>query len=238
MSKIRVLTTNLYFNADRAHLYDLVAREQPDILALQEFCTTEKELKKLDELKGYSVAGFSHNYIRKSVPYGICTVYKSSTLKVKKHFESRLAVGLSEFFIMLFRGRKSRSVMHTIFETTDRNELSFVNVHLSPYGSNAIRKKQLSLILEKYCKGNRSTVIAGDFNFPYRRQHLEELVSRYQFKEATDGIRHTFIKKWMWIVVIRFKLDYVFYRACEHIRTERLSRVLSDHYPLISEFEL
>jgi endonuclease/exonuclease/phosphatase (EEP) superfamily protein YafD len=238
MSKIRVLTTNLFFNADSAHLSDLVAREQPDIIALQEFCTTDKELKKLEELTGYSVAGFSHNYIKKNVPYGICTVYKSSTLKVKKHFESRLSIGISEFFIMLFRGRKSRSVMHTIFSTTDKKEVSFVNVHLSPYGSNAIRKKQLSLILEKYCSGNRSTVIAGDFNFPYRRLHLEELVSKYHFKEATDGIRFTFVKKWIGIITIRFKLDYVFYRACTHIRTERLSRVLSDHYPLISEFDL
>ncbi|KXK08576.1 MAG: hypothetical protein UZ21_OP11001000566 [Microgenomates bacterium OLB22] len=198
MSKIRVLTTNLFFNSDREHLSDLVAQEQPDIIALQEFCTTETELKKLEELEGYVVAGFSHNYIKKNIPYGICTLYRSIDIKVKKHVEGRLAIGLSEFFIMLFRGRKSRSVMHTIFERGGK-EFSFVNVHLSPYGSNAIRKKQLSLILEKYCKGTRSTIIAGDFNFPYRRLQLEELLTQYHFKEATEGIRHTFVKK-----VVRF----------------------------------
>lgn len=100
-------------------------------------------------------------------------------------------------------------------------------------------------------------VIAGDFNYlPYKRAGLEKMMSKFGLKEATANIRQTmkfsetgkfekysFIQRLGLPLVKKFfaqqiKPDYSFYRGLKLIKTVRIESEASDHYPIISTFEV
>ena len=82
------------------------------------------------------------------------------------------------------------------------------------------------------------TVVAGDFNFPYKREKFEEIIRTFNLKEATNAIYVTFHKRLLGLVSLNFKLDYILYRNIEVISTQRLEETHSDHFPLFSTFVL
>ena len=102
-----------------------------------------------------------------------------------------------------------------------------------------------------------SLIIVGDFNYlPYKRRGLEKMMAKHGLYEATANIRQTmkftkdgrfenynlfqrlilpFINKFF---VKQIKTDYSFYRGLKLIKTEKAESQTSDHYPIISTFEI
>ena len=101
--------------------------------------------------------------------------------------------------------------------------------------SNQIQELLNNLDLSK----NDKIIIAGDFNYPYRRKKFEELISHYDLKEATNNILFTsYAIGILSFFRLQLKADYVLYKNLEHIHTEKIETNYSDHFPIYSKFQI
>ena len=81
-------------------------------------------------------------------------------------------------------------------------------------------------------------IVAGDFNYPYGRAYFENLFKKYLLEEATKDIFYTYSGKFLRLFPVRFKNDYILYRNITNTATKRIDIYYSDHFPIVSEFEL
>jgi endonuclease/exonuclease/phosphatase (EEP) superfamily protein YafD len=127
------------------------------------------------------------------------------------------------------------------------------NIHLSAASTNSLRLKQLKTTFAEIENDYHEPIILlGDFNYAFGRSKLEELTQEFGFEEATDQIdftmdgrltHYTFAEKFIFKIYQKLyqkttKNDYVFYKNCKHIDTKKIDIRLSDHYPLLAEFEI
>jgi len=233
--EIGVLTFNLEYNKGFPKLLRVVEKYSPDILAIQEFQMSDDAVAILNE-KGYVLAAHSEAFIRKVGVFSVATFYKKGKIVLNDSSTIYLQRGMWEFFELLWRGLSRRLVISTEFKVSGK-VLSLFNVHLSPYSVNSLRNKQLFKTLERAYLADNPTIILGDFNYPYNRSHLETLFNKYEFKEATTNILHTFYKT-LRFLPIKFKLDYIFYKNLDNIETKRINAFTTDHTPLIATFRI
>jgi endonuclease/exonuclease/phosphatase (EEP) superfamily protein YafD len=99
---------------------------------------------------------------------------------------------------------------------------------------------------------DNATILVGDFNYPFGRKKLEELMELNGFSEATNTIRftsdgkllyYTFIEKFLMKILQFFigkeiKLDYCFYKNCTAISAVSINAPYSDHFPILAKFEI
>lgn len=167
-------------------------------------------------------------------------------LQMHCHFESSLDLAegqygnaiLSRFPLKLVRYARlpkprgfpveSRGALWVTF---DDLPLQLINTHLGLLPFERVR--QLKELLSWLPAGPGPYVVCGDFNcLPGSREH--RLLER-QLKDAVTGRRlPTF---WLW------RLDHVFYSSELQVRDcsvpfSRLSRLASDHLPLVVDFQL
>lgn len=253
-----LMTYNTLFNQAVDKLTDLLKKYQPDILCLQEIETTEKNLQTICSL-GYSLADYSNCFIKFGKIYGLATFYKNNKFKMSKSNIIFLRRSIIEFITSIdhfFRKTNQlRTVLTTrLLELNSKKSVIVYNTHLSAYGTNSIRLKQIKQILETTKRINHHTIImTGDFNYPFGRKKLEEITKSYLLKEATNKIPFTFISmnetsyNWLlWIghLIIKllgiknYKLDYIFYKNIICLGSEKINVGFSDHFPIISRFKL
>ena len=168
--------------------------------------------------------------------FSVATFYKAKKVVLSGSGTIFLPRGIWEVIELIWRGFSRRLVISTHF-LVDGQALSLFNVHLSPYSANSLRNKQLFKTLEEAYLADSPTIILGDFNYPYNRSHLESLFLKYEFKEASNNILHTFYKT-VRFLPIKFKLDYIFYRRLENIQTKKINAFTTDHTPIIATFRI
>jgi endonuclease/exonuclease/phosphatase family metal-dependent hydrolase len=239
--KISLLTYNVLFNIALDKIAALLKEYKPDILCLQEAHTTENYLQQL-ETNGYQLADFSHSFMHFGKIYGLATFYNTQTLQLVQSGSLDLPRSFYEAFNMLLRGfTNPRTVLNTEFIHTESGEkIDICNIHLTHLlGSNTTRVKQIQEALkDPHLDESKNLIIAGDFNYPYGRKKLEELITSYNLLEATHNLPYTYeINIWN-LFRIHLKLDYIFYKGCKLIDTKRIECKYSDHYPIFSEFEI
>ena len=188
------------------------------------------------EERGYSLAGHSEAFRRKLGIFSVATFYKEKKIRLEESNTIFLPRGIWEIIELIWRGFSRRLVITSYFNVQG-SRLALFNVHLSPYSANSLRNKQLFKTLEEAYLADSPTIILGDFNYPYNRSHLESLFSKYEFKEATNTILHTFYKT-LRFLPIKFKLDYIFYRRLENIQTKKINAFTTDHTPIIATFRI
>ncbi len=232
---LTILTFNLEYNKGFPKLLRVIQQYQPDIVALQEFQMSDDAVAVLEE-KGYILAAHSEAFRRSVGIFSVATFYKGKKVSLSESSTIYLPRGVWEVLELLWRGFSRRLVISTHF-LVGGTPLSLFNVHLSPYSANSLRNKQLFKTLEKAYLANNPTIILGDFNYPYNRSHLESLFTKYEFKEATNNILHTFYKTFR-LLPIKFKLDYIFYRKLENIQTKKINAFTTDHTPIIATFRI
>lgn len=258
--EISVLTYNVLFNQAINHLNTLLKSEKPDILCFQEIDTSEDNLSKM-EVKPYRLADYSNSFVKHGKIYGVATFYNTNTLRHIDTEVLRLPKSMYEVIVTIARflrgGNKARTVLLTDFiHLTSGKQIKTYNTHLSNYGSNSIRYKQISSFLKDINPTTKQPlIICGDFNYlPYQRKKLEAIILKYGLLEATKDLPYTFtyhfegpevprLKRFLgnlflWIVPTRVKIDYIFYSYLTHIHTKRIDSDYSDHYPVISTFSL
>ncbi len=254
-----LLTYNVLFNRAISQLGPVLQRYSPDIICLQEVDTNEVNLKSIENY-GYRLADYSNSFIKYGRIYGQATYYnRQSSIRFINSHTLHLKKSIYEFIITIIKlfngGNNSRTILETRFIHKDSHQkITVFNLHLSDFGSNSIRLKQINQLLKKtQQKSNEAMIITGDFNYPYGRKKLEQLMHRYHFKEATRNVFFTFqrIKGtkynplfcWGDRLVSLFgkknhKLDYIFYQNLTLQETRKINVNFSDHYPILSRFQL
>ncbi|MCL4374731.1 endonuclease/exonuclease/phosphatase family protein [Patescibacteria group bacterium] len=256
--EIGLLTYNVLFNQAFTRLGPVLKQYHPDLLCLQEVDTQDINLKLIEDY-GYRLADYSNSFLKFGRIYGQATFYhrnspvkfiNSNALYLKKSVYELLSA-----LVKTFKGdNSSRTILETRFALPGgREKIIVYNLHLSNFGLNGIRLKQLNQLLTKTrrLRGNPALIVTGDFNYPYGRKKLERLMQRYQLREATRNVNFTFkrIKGTKYNPFIcwgdklisllgrkNHKLDYIFYRGLNLRQTEKINIQLSDHYPILSRF--
>jgi endonuclease/exonuclease/phosphatase family metal-dependent hydrolase len=259
--EITFLTYNTLYNRGLRGLKEIINKYQPDIICLQEVATDQKNLNQL-ESDIYKLADFSNYAIKKEGVFGIATFYNKQKLEFNNSNIIPLSKTILDFLLslpkMLSSNPLKRNILKTVFKLKKINKKIIVfNTHLTVYGSNNTRIKQLKSVLNNLkVNKNTSAIIAGDFNyFPYGRKKLEEMMSNFGFKEATKKINYTikyrnlkefyynFINRILVKLFSRFfsdrlKIDYIFYKNLNLINCQRIEIDYSDHYPIITKFRM
>lgn len=255
--KLKLFTYNTLLSDAEKGLSDIFEKSDPDIVLLQEIDTSTDTLRRIESL-GYKLADYSNGFIKYGKVYGVATFYKADRLRFQNSSVIFLPSGLAEtitFILRIFRTRKKeRTVLKTDFiHKSTGAKISIFNIHLSAHGTNGIRIKQIIKTLQSITTNStQSIILAGDFNYPIGRKKLEELMTTYEFKEATKTVQYTsegktphysFIEKLIAKFIFslihnKLKLDYIFYKNLTWISTKTMNVTFSDHYPVIAEFEI
>ncbi len=231
-----LLTYNLMFNRALRKLERIFTTYKPDILCLQEIKTEEENFKSIERF-GYKPADFSNNIFRFGRIFGVTTFYNPESLTLTRSENFNLPPSLFERLLFLIQeGAIPRTVLRTDFIFKKNNKkITLYNIHLSSFATNTIRQRQILHTFRVLKLDKKNTiVIAGDFNYPYRRKEFESLIGKYNLKEATKNI--TFTSTFLKFFPIKLKLDYILYKNLILLDTKRVPIKLSDHYPIISTF--
>lgn len=231
--KFSVLTFNLDRTRGLPRLIDVIKTYKPDIVAVQEF-EISPEVQSLIEEKGYKLAGQSSSFRHYIKKYGVALFYNPHKMSVEKVSQVSLRRGL--FDVLLFHKIGHRSVTSAHFIINEQKVLIH-NVHLTPYSTNNLRRKQIHQTFKSIKPNGHPTIVLGDFNYPYGRKLFEDIFTEYKFKEATNRILHTF-RSTLRFFPFKFKLDYVLYSNIKHVKTTQIFKFTTDHTPIYSEFEI
>ena len=219
--------------------------------------TDEKNIAHIEKMH-YNLADFTNGFIKFGTVYGVATFIRAEAGKCINSKSITLPLGFAEaiaFLLRVFRTqKKDRTILKTEFVLhNSKQKIAVYNIHLSSHGTNGIRIKQLEKTLSDIKRlNNTPTIIVGDFNYPYGRKKLEELMQLNGFSEATDSIGYTtdgkllhyaFLEKlamklFQFIIGKENKLDYIFYKNCKAISTVRIDAAYSDHFPILAQFEI
>ena len=234
------LTYNLHYNKASQELRSVLKGCDPDIVFLQELTTDEESMKTIMEL-GYELADFSNSFVKGKNIYGVATFYRASLFTLQRTKSFNLPSSVIQMITFLLKNRTNpRTVLRTDFIIKkNRIPVCTYNIHFSPNATNSLRIKQLNNTLSDLTVPKKSPlIIAGDFNYPYGRRKLEDILSKHHLHEATNNIfytsRQTFFKKF----AIKLKLDYVFYRNLKLISNKTVGVFHSDHFPILSKFDV
>lgn len=252
-----LLTYNTLLSDAQRGLRAIFQTYTPDIACLQEIDTNEYNLEQIEHAD-YRLADYSNGFIKFGKVYGVATFFSPKTISFSSSKSINLPRGYLEilsFVLRIFRTKKKdRTVLRTKFSFKNSDKKIIVyNIHLSAHGTNGIRLKQLKKTLDDIAHENGyPTILVGDFNYPYGRKKLEDLMHENGFIEATNNIQFTsdgkllhysfFEKILARILQLIFgknhKLDYVFYKNCTSLSTLRIDVPYSDHFPIITKFEI
>jgi endonuclease/exonuclease/phosphatase family metal-dependent hydrolase len=254
------LTYNILFNTALSSLKKIIIKYQPDILCLQEIDTSENNLAEIENLN-YKLANFSNYLMRFNKIFGMATFYNAT----KFYFDDSQIIPIQQTLLELiislpkiFSGKQiKRNFLKTIFiEKKTSKKISIYNTHLTVYGSNNAKIKQIKTALNEVKNDNKHPVIiAGDFNyFPYGRKKLEKTMEILGFKEATANIDYTIyyrnLKKFHYnfipriitkaftqLFTDRLKIDYIFFKNLKLKNSKRIEVDYSDHFPIFAKFK-
>jgi endonuclease/exonuclease/phosphatase family metal-dependent hydrolase len=237
---LTLLTYNVLYNSALTKFEKVLELTKPDIVCLQEIDTDEENLKRIEK-HGYKLADYSNSFIKFGTVYGLATFYNPETLRFNDSTTLSLPRSYYEFFLVLLRGGNNpRTVLKTEFELKkDKKRVTNYNLHLTAWGTNGIRVRQIKATLDDLdLKTDHPVIISGDFNYPYQRKQFEEIIETYGLKEATNNLFSTFEGKILKLFAVSLKLDYILYKNTELIKTEKVLNRDSDHYPILSQFAI
>lgn len=254
-----VLTFNTFFNNGIKEINTIIKKYSPDILCFQEFLINEQNIKEIEKYN-YCLAEYHNSFIKFGKIYGVATFYKKNTFKPISNEFIETSNNLSEYLFNLIKiffenKNQPKTILKTVFlNKKNGKKIEIYNIHLFVIGSNQARISLIKKAILKKLEKNKSTILCGDFNYyPIQRKKLEKMMKNFGFSEATKKISQTLnpykkeIKKeYIWFQKIimpfykffekTFKIDYVFYKNLNHIKTLRIENHYSDHYPIISWF--
>src|SRR3989344_5253351 len=123
---------------------------------------------------------------------------------------------------------------------TSESNLSIVEslgYTLSDYANSYLKYGKVYGVATFY-KNKKLIIVAGDFNYVYRRRRFEDIFMKYDLHEATNKIFITYKDRWLKIFPVKSKNDYVLYHNMVHLETKRIEAEYSDHYPVFSKFNI
>jgi endonuclease/exonuclease/phosphatase family metal-dependent hydrolase len=257
-----LLTYNTLFNKAYEQIGQIIKQASPDIICLQEVDISVKNLEAVTKF-GYKLADYSGTFIKFGKGFGVVTYYNPKKLKLVDTHSLKIGFNLLELFFaipqLILGINKPKSILRTDFICKASGEKIIIcNSHLIVIASNTVRIRHINQALNSFKISLKvPLVIAGDFNYlPYHRRKLDNVMKKYDLVEATKNIRQTvdfspkgkkekfsflqgfFIRKINHFFGNQMKNDYIYYRGVKLVKTDRLEVRFSDHYPIISTFNI
>ncbi len=230
-----ILTYNLFFHKGEGDIQNIIDKYQPDVICLQEVAN-DASLENTLKINGYKIAHKSASFYKHKIVYHILTCFNksSTTLDISEYFN--LPTSLYEKMLK-FMSKKQfpRTFTKTTFRKNSKR-ITIFNSHLSSWATDIERVRQLTKIFRQTRAYTHPTLITGDFNYPYGRKRLENIISQYNLKEATSSIDYTLQTKFLGFIPIRMKLDYILYKNMNLKSIKLLEQKNSDHLPILAEF--
>jgi endonuclease/exonuclease/phosphatase family metal-dependent hydrolase len=238
--RITTLTYNLLYNKALPTIHTIFEEHAPDVVMFQEMRIDEEYFDHILGM-GYELADVSHSFRRGKKIFGIATFYNPQELVLKKSQTFHLPSSFYQHMTFLVQQKKTpRTVLKTEFEVKKtKASVSTYNMHLTPVATNALRMKQLfNTFDDPHLTTHTPTIIAGDFNYPYGRKNLGSVLEEYGLSEATSNLTYTHETRIFGLIPLKLKLDYVFYKNLTLVSNELLPHKHSDHFPIVSSFEM
>lgn len=230
---LRVMTFNLRFGelASLEELAELINREKPDLIALQEVdWMTERDRTPHQHHKdfitelGYRTGMFS--LYGKTIShangwYGIGLLTRRPYINVKKVMLPK-ADGVNEF----------RALLMAEIELSDNDTIVFASTHLD-YSSSQARMEQVKTITKELTEVRFPVIVGGDFNATPRSIEMVQGFKRWcvcSNDQPTSPAKNP-----------KNKIDYLFaypQAVWRLVSSKVIETQLSDHFPIVSEVEL
>ncbi len=252
-SKIRVMTYNVHScrgldgKVSPERICQVIEKYSPDIVALQELDVNRKSSRNIDQPSYIAEYLRMHCHFQPAITlegehYGISFLSQHPFNIVKAE---RLAGLSGEGFFL-----KHIPALKYFYES---REMIWANIKIGPHVINfftthlGLRVNERTLQAEdilsaKWTQGlneNIPTILCGDFNAGPRSATYKML--RTEFKEAKLILKNN--KKTFFSYYPLFEVDHIFYRGnielnAVDIPSTKLTRIASDHLPLIADFQL
>lgn len=226
MKSIRIISYNILFGRRiREILVWLGTTTKPDILCFQEFpkLHIHRCLKALEPTR-YSYA-FSPGFYKNNEAFGELTLWKRDVFSLKK--KKTLSLGQSRIEKNDRRLRVARTALVTTL-LRKNSPVIITNLQLSALSLNALRYKQLQLVISETDQPHVPVVLIGDFNVPTisANHKLSRSMKKYGFEMSPDHFATYRLGP------VRYQLDYLFTKACRILSFGRFRLPYSDHYPV------
>ena len=242
MASFAVLTYNVWNGRALPHVPELMQEYSPDVVCLQEFPLTPDTIASL-ESGPYRLAEYSNSFSQRGHHYGVATFYNSTTLEHKESDIHRLPRSTYELMLMASpQTHNHRTILETrLWHKGVGIGFDVYNTHLTFHGSNKDRLKQIKKVLELTDNsGKIPAIIAGDFNYVYKRSLLEKLIFQHGVCEATSDILWTVETTVIGFWHLKMKPDYILYKGSQlrSLMALRIEETQSDHHPVLAVFSL
>lgn len=235
MKTLEVLSYNIEFGRKFEDVVDWIrtAELSPDIFCFQEF--PQERIPFFESFlyeRGYGFV-FTPSITLRGIPLGELTAHKLSQFRLVGHKELELGIYAWEKQRRVVKGQ--RSALITAYRYGEDAFFSVGNVHLSNFSPNAMRYKQLQMVIEEMRQFCEDGVIVGDFNYTSLLgvRKLFEFMDTFGFTCVGERmITHKLFKR------IPQQLDYVFQKGLVPENIAVLKVPHSDHLPISVKFTL
>ncbi|MGH9967402.1 MAG: endonuclease/exonuclease/phosphatase family protein [Pyrinomonadaceae bacterium] len=233
---LRVMTYNIHVGVgmdkklDLQRIADVINRERPDLVGLQEVDRGVKRTEGKDEIAELAKMtrmdyAFAHNLDYQGGQYGVAILSRFLIQKIAhKKFENK-------------REAERRGMIRVEVEVAGRT-VNFVTTHLDyQYGDGRLfETEQLLRSLEQV---GGPLIVVGDFNDEPTGSAYKLMSMRFEdawirSRAKGDGLSYPADKP-------AKRIDYIFYRKDEDIRAKKtwvVNTLASDHLPVMAELEL
>lgn len=252
MTKIKVITYNIWHGHRLAKALDFLRHEKPDVLLVQEIGTSGAQFGKLPQLnlidtfeKNLKMSSFyraTHQFTSPTPwDFGIAIFSKYPLINKKDFFYQGSSInkykdmGSEEKYYE----NSSRAVISADVKIK-QTLLTVITTHFpwTPDASVSNSQREAAKNLNIYLKElGENAIIGGDFNTPYQSEIYKTLVSNWNEisipGKPTLHPTHPAAHK-------NLHVDYLWYRgsAIKHIETSISSSDGSDHLPIVAEFNI
>lgn len=235
-TKLRVMTYNIHVGVgmdkklDLQRIADVINTEHPDLVGLQEVDRGVKrtegkdEIAELAKLTSMNYA-FAHNLDYQGGQYGVAIL-------------SRFAIENTEHRKYENRREAERRGMLRVEVRIAGRELNFVTTHLDyQYADGRLFETEQML---KFLEGVEGPlIVVGDFNDEPAGDAYKLMLTKFDDswlagKSKAIGFSYPADQP-------AKRIDYVFARASDHIRTKKawlVTSLASDHLPLVADLEI
>jgi endonuclease/exonuclease/phosphatase family metal-dependent hydrolase len=233
---LRIMTYNIHVgvgmdkNLDLQRIADVINRENPDLVGLQEVDRGVKRTEEKDEIAELAKLtrmdfSFAHNLDYQGGQYGVAILSRHLIQKADhQKYENK-------------RETERRGMLRVEVEI-DGKKVNFVTTHLD-YQFEDGRLFETEQLLRFLDGVPGSVIVAGDFNDEPRGSAYKLMLTRFEdswIQSKAKGYGLTFpanqpVKR----------IDYIFTRASDRIRVKKawvVDSLASDHLPLMAEVEI
>lgn len=233
--RLRVMTYNVHVGTgmdkklDLTRIAEVIKRERPDLVALQEIDRGVERTGRVDQIKELARLtkmdyAFAHNLNYQGGQYGVAVLSRLPILSIDHRRYAHL------------REAERRGFLRVEVELKGQR-INFVTTHLDYQHADNRLYEAGQLLAAFPAQKEAPLIIAGDFNdepsgttYQLMLKHFADVWMASE--PAGDGLTYPADKP-------RKRIDYLFLGGCISVKSARVVQTLaSDHLPLVAEVEI